>query len=42
MFALPEDLREYTGSEDDRKAKSAWRTEKAKKEKELAAERCGK
>lgn len=39
MFALPEDLRAYKGAEDDRKAKSSWRQEKAKKEKELAAAR---
>ncbi len=40
-FALPKHLAEYSGAEDDRKAKSAWRQERAKEEKRLAAARCG-
>jgi hypothetical protein len=38
-FALPEHLREYTGPEDDRKAKTAWRHERSNEEKRLKKER---
>lgn len=38
-FALPEHLKEYSGPEDDRKAKTAWRHERSNEEKRLKKER---